>query len=309
MSVSEGSRRSHPFRIVAGVDASYSNALQLLVRMRFSSAEVRLVHVVESLLPDHSFPDLGPEHPLAAAMALNEQRGQEELETAAAMLRPADYAVSTEMVHGDAARLLIECASRWSADLIAVGSSQKGYWGSLFFGSVTKALSAASEQSILVAKSEPRGDAELTAVLATDHSPYADACFEEFLRWGVGGIRHITVLTALDCRPPRFDGAERDRASIAEEIARIRDETEARCQALCARLRSAGAECDAVVMEDHPAHAIAHLMQETQADLVVLGARGHGLWNRLSLGSLSHFQVVATPHNVLVIRLPEASQP
>ena len=43
-------------------------------------------------------------------------------------------------------------------------------------------------------------------------------------------------------------------------------------------------------------------MAEEQADLLILGSHGHGALERLALGSVSFHQVVATPHNVLVVR-------
>lgn len=53
------------------------------------------------------------------------------------------------------------------------------------------------------------------------------------------------------------------------------------------------------VVQGHPNEVIGTVMQNRKADLLILGARWHGCWDRFLLGSVSHFQVVATPHNVL----------
>lgn len=132
-------------RIVAGIDDHHENALSFIDRLRFASADVRLLYVIESLMPDKSFPNLGPNHPLSVLMAEIEQQSEAKLAAAAATLAPTGYPLQTELRKGDSARCLIEFASSWAADIIAVGSAQKGQWGSLFFGSVTKALTAGAE--------------------------------------------------------------------------------------------------------------------------------------------------------------------
>jgi nucleotide-binding universal stress UspA family protein len=296
-------------RIVAGIDSHYVHALHFLERLRFPSAEVRLLHVVESLLPDKTFPDLGPDHPLTALMAEKQRLGREELEAAKAILAPTGYSVATEIMRGDPARCIIEYSTQCHADLIAVGSSQKGQWGSLFFGSVTKALTAAAEQSILIAKSAPRSDQGLKVVLATDHSAYADACVRKLLTWDIGGIRHITVLTSLEHRIPEPSPETDPSDTLTRTLARTRDEAQTKSDRLCQEFRSRGIECATLLEHDHPQNAIARAMQDSNADLLILGARGHGFWDRLRLGSVSHFQVVATPHNVLVLRTCETIEP
>lgn len=292
-------------RIVAGIDDQYyANALAFLERLRFASADVRLIHVLESLLPDKSFPDLGPNHPLSILMAEMEQRGDAELAKAGAMLQNTGYRLGTELRKGDPARCLIEFASRLSADIIAVGSAQKGHWASLFFGSVTKALTAGAEQSILIAKSLPRSEFGLTAVLATDHSPYCNACIERFLGWQATGVRRITVLTSLVYGiTPALAEPAHPLEPIQSIMPNVQEDIRTRNADLCLRLRGEGIECDSVLVDDYPQEAIAHTMKDTDADLLIMGARGHGFWDRLRLGSVSHFQVVATPHNALVIRI------
>ncbi|KXK12986.1 MAG: universal stress protein [Fimbriimonadaceae bacterium] len=291
-------------RIVAGIDDHHENALSFLDRLRFASADVRLLYVIESLMPDKSFPDLGPNHPLSVLMAEIEQQSEAKLAAAAAMLAPTGYPVQTELRKGDSARCLIEFASSWPADIIAVGSAQKGQWGSLFFGSVTKALTAGAEQSILIAKSPPRDQAGVSAVLATDHSPYCDACIERFFSWEANGVRRMTVLTSLDRgTAPQQVGPAEASERLTGSLPDVKDQLRARNEELCLRFRSEGIECESVLVEDHPQSAIAQTMSDTEADLLLLGARGHGFWDRIRLGSVSHYQVVATPHNVLVIRV------
>lgn len=292
-------------RIVAGINHEYyANALTYLERLRFESAEVSMMHVVESILPDESFPEHHPNHPLSIVLAENERQGRKQLaEAEAAMLAKSSYRVETELRRGDPARCLIEFATRLSADIIAVGSAQKGHWAYLFFGSVTKALTASAEQSLLIAKSPPRSDSGLTAVIATDHSPYCSACIEKFLGWQAKGVQRVTVLTSLALGTMPNAAVPEAQHGLSQEIVSNAESTiRAQNDSLCAKLREHGIECEAVFVQDYPQEAIAQTMRDTDADLLILGARGHGFWDRVRLGSVSHFQVVATPHNVLVIR-------
>lgn len=279
-------------RIVAGIDFEhYPLALAFLARLRFETAEVRLMHVIESVLPDKSFPELEPTHPLSVLMAENKRQGDAELVKAGKMLQGAGYHVGTEIRRGDPARSLVEYANGLPADLLAVGSAQKGAWGSLFFGSVAKALTASAEQSILVAKSLPRSEEGLTAVLAVDHSDYCNACIGRFIEWKARGVHRVTIVTA---RQAAYD--------LDLQLAHIDADFEAQNAEICNRLAAVGIECDHRLVQGHPNLAIEAAMQETKADLLILGARGHGFWDQFRLGSVSHYQVVATPHNVLVVR-------
>lgn len=280
-------------KIVAGIDfAHYPFALALLERLRFAAAEVRLMHVIESLLPDKSFPALEPTHPLSVIMAENERQGDAELVKAGKTLQASGYRLGTELHRGDPARTLVEYAKDSSAEIIAVGSARKGAWASLFFGSVTKALTAGAEQSILVAKSHARSKDGLTAVLAVDHSDYCNACIDRLIEWKARGVHRITLVTASQAT----DGLDL-------QLAHIDADFEAQNAEICNRLGLEGIECDHRIASGHPNEAIETVMKETEADLLIMGARGHGFWDRLRLGSVSHFQVVSTPHNVLVIRV------
>lgn len=280
-------------RIVAGIDFEhYPLALAFLERLRFSAAEVRLMHVIESLFPDKSFPDLGLNHPLSVVMAEKERQGDAELVKAGKLLHTSGYLLGTELHRGDPARSLVEYAKDSLADIIAVGSGRKGAWASLFFGSVTKALTAGAEQSILVAKSQPRSSDGLSAVLAVDHSNYCNACIDRFIEWRPQGVHRVTIVTA---KQADFD--------LDQQWANSAIDLEAQNANICNRLSELGIECDQRIVPGHPNEAIETVMKDTEADLLVMGARGHGFWDRLRLGSVSHFQVVATPHNILVVRV------
>lgn len=272
-------------RIVAGIDLEhYPKALHLLSALRLTPSAVHLLNVVESLTPDGSFPELRADHPLALMLAQRERDGIAELGRAAGLVDPSLH-VEKHQDHGDAARLLVEMAHRVGADLVVAGSGQRGKWGSLFFGSVTKALTSEARQSVLIGKQDVDPAAPITAVIATDHSAYADDCMERLLAWAPRGIARATVVTAVT----HVEASDPDMLC-------------AKSMALSERLQAIGIDCDSVVEPGTPPELIDQMMQERGANLLIMGARGHGFWQRVWLGSVAHHQVVATPHNVLVLR-------
>ncbi|NUL81190.1 MAG: universal stress protein [Armatimonadetes bacterium] len=278
-------------KVVVGIDfENYQKAIALLKALRFEQAEAHLLHVVESIFPDKSFPSLSEGHPMAEVFAEMEERGQAELANAAALIAGSGYVATTERLKGDPARRLIETATRRNADLIAVGAQPKTAWESLFYGSISKALSSSAEQSILVAKSEPKSTEALTAVLATDHSTYCDQSIEKFMSWKAHGVGRLLILTAIEAKAVADAGEWKEMAVDKN-------------QALCDRFSALGIECQSRVTEGRAQQVIASAMKETASDLLIMGARGHGFWDRARLGSVSHFELVASPHNVLVMRV------
>lgn len=291
-------------KVIAGIDyEEYKAALAFLTQLRFPEAEVRLLHVIESVFPNLSIESIPDEHPVMAYFREMERVGKAELASAEQQLKDSGYSVSQSLLRGWLSKTLVQQADEMGADLIAVGSGNQGAWASLFFGSVSKALSSSANQSILVAKEMPVSKGALTAVLATDHSEYCNKCIDEFLTWNARGIERVMVVTASDTRiPPDIPEANLDTDLIGDLTAVFETELARKNEALCGKLSAAGIECSSLVLPDHPNAAIDKAMNDANADLLIMGARGHGFWDRLRLGSVSHHQVVATPHNVLVIR-------
>lgn len=281
-------------KVIVGVNFdTYRGVLDLLASLVLPSAEVTLIHVVESPLEDLPAIEFDPVREWIRQL---EEDGRRELEQARQYLQKTSYQVSTSVLHGDTPRVLIEKAKESGADLIAIGSTRKGHWGALFYGSVTKAVAAGAEQSILVAKRSPASEQGLHVVIATDHSDYFNRSFEKFLAWKVQGIRSATVLTSVSPRK------QQDAHRFKEAFDALRKDAAERSDALCSQLRQQGIESKSVVSAAPPQDAISQAMREEKADLVILGAQGHGFWERVRLGSVSYYEVIATDHNVLVLR-------
>jgi nucleotide-binding universal stress UspA family protein len=286
------------FRITVGIDLDqYPKALSVLRQLKPAQAEYELVHVVESVLPDKSFPDLSPDHPVGMVLAERYHQGQSELARAASKLG-TDVTSRQHIVKGDPATQLIEMSSDFGSDLIAIAAGKRSFWSSLFFGSVAKGLASYAEQSILVVKEPVEAVEGLRAVFAVDGSLYGEQCIDQFLSWNLTGIKQVKLVRSV----PMVTEAT---TISVDDLARLNDDHHREAQealdATAQRFAAAGYEVSTEVATDHINELIERAMGS--ADLVVLGARGHKLLDRITLGSVSHFQVVGTCHNVLVVRV------
>jgi nucleotide-binding universal stress UspA family protein len=285
--------------IVVGIDSSScQSTLSLLGRLRFEEANVDLVHVVESLLPDRSFPNLHPTHLLGSLMAERERIGNAELGWAEALLQGAGYGLRKSLLRGEPTRVLVELAACRSADVIAVGSTQKGAWASYFFHGVGNYLVRNAEPSILIARTEPYSKEGLAVVLAIEDLESGDACVERLVGWQPRGIRRISVVAAK----PQYN-------RVLERHGRSRPQDSHEEQSLlagigqiCDRLLAAGIECDFKTVQGRSSEAIEKEAKDREVDLLILGACRHGWWEPWRRASISHFLMPSAHCNTLVLR-------
>lgn len=108
-------------------------------------------------------------------------------------------------------------------------------------------------------------------VVGVDGSEGAARALEWCLQEGKGRddvavlVVHALSLTAeLVVALPPFD-SEQWRAGVMQELERW-----------CAPLREGGVRYRAMVIEDHPARALMRAAQEHDAEMIVVGAHGHG---------------------------------
>jgi nucleotide-binding universal stress UspA family protein len=190
------------------------------------------------------------------------------------------------------------------ARLIAVGSSGKSPLRSFFMGSVGRGILIGAYQSILIARGGSAERGPVRAVLATDHSPYANRCIEALLRLAPRGISHLTVVTVfpkdkMEALLPFLPDFVLDPAEWVEQG------LERRNREVIEKLKPLG--CDAASrVEDGEVHdSLRKVMKDARADLLIPGAQGHGFVERVTLGSVSFHEAMSEPHSVLVLRAAE----
>ena len=290
-------------KAVVGVDpyGKYAPSLDLFLRLGFPSPEVLLFSAVEPVLPDASFPELGASHPMAELLRQMEAAAQAEVDKEQARLAGMGVSASGKVGFGPAASGLLSLAEEQGVELAVTGSERKGAFGSLFFGSVTRALAIQCKTSLLVGKQAVGGD--LTVVVAVDGSDYAEKSAAKFAAWGPSGIKRVHVVAADDVTASTVAAASLAHPEAAGELAmKVKESLVASVERVARGFSGLGAEVTSEVIEGEPKDVVRDCVRAAGAGLLVVGAQGHGFLDRLMLGSFALHQVVNEPSNVLVVR-------
>ncbi len=105
-------------------------------------AEVLVVHVTQTIVGAQGFAYVEPEDEIHAT-----------IEQATSLLKEAGVACEAMVAHaGPVAQVVAQIAAEWRADLIVIGSSRIGDFGSIILGSVTHDLLRATARPLLVAE-------------------------------------------------------------------------------------------------------------------------------------------------------------
>ncbi|MCX7924740.1 MAG: universal stress protein [Fimbriimonadales bacterium] len=296
-------------RIVLGVggDGAYEHALAWVQALGFEKPQVILASVIEPPRP----PVVGvvapfPDEVLLQAMQAQEAAAHERLNALHQTLQAQGIESEVAILHGQATVRLLELAEERQADLIALGGTRKGALQAFFVGSVARAALTSAKQSLLIAHTPPPTDAPLHAVLATDHSEYNYRCIDLLLKLAPRNLKRIAITTAFDVDEETLESLTRNAPAVKESgVEWIIEQLHERNRRVCERLRSLQAACESVVVEGLPIPSIREAMDETQSQLLILGAKGHGLLERISLGSVSYHFAVGERVNLLLLRAAE----
>ena len=150
-------------------------------------------------------------------------------------------------------------------------------------------------------------------LLAVDGSTYSDAAVEEVLRRPWPPQSELKVITAAQMPtmvgaepwalpPDYFDQLEK---SVHEAARRVVEEALLKLKSMNDKTLTITSE----VLEGAPGQLIFDAAERWPADLIVLGSRGLGAWNRLLLGSVSSAVVHHAKCSVEVVRGRHADQP
>ena len=117
------------------------------------------------------------------------------------------------------------------------------------------------------------------------------------------GIAKVHVITAFDLKEAESSALSANLPAIEGQMlqwvdSKLREKTDHLVQ----RLREFGYDADGKVVHGRTNDMLREAMQDTEADLVIVGAQGHGFIERLFIGSVSLHQVVSEPYPVLVLR-------
>lgn len=292
-------------KIVAGIAPQHDMGplISLIAQLRFSNMETICASIapipmtspaVLTAWPDELYSQLMEAERTAACHAL--ERATDDFKR---------LGIPCEQIYevGDPAFHLGAIAQSRHADVVAIGSREVGTALSFVLGSVGRALTIKAKQTLLIAK-RPHGHEEsLKAVFAFDGSDYCLRSVDELVRLRPAGLSHIELLT-VDTPDPDSSPVTRMRGLGAFELGRDRrhEMLLESAEPALTKLRDAGYEVRSVCHSGEVTETIRSQVIDSAADLVILGAQGHGWIERVFFGSVALAQVVGEPHSVLILR-------
>ncbi len=289
-------------KTLIGIDeeGKYKAAMDLCMALDFSDQHILLAHAIQP--PTFLVPIFAPTDIVMSSLQSGlEAQGDRLVEKARSHIDLA-MPCETAVVVGTPVEHLLGLAVEKKVDLFALGAGHRS-GASYYFGSVCRGIAVGAEQSFLVAKGKVKTNKKLSAIFATDHSEYSNKCLEKFCSWAPKGIDTIHVVTAYDPGGAALD-LLKSKIEIDIDLEKvIRTEVEALCANSVARLESAGYNADYLVYEGHPNDALHEAMETCDADLLILGARGHGFVEQVLIGSISLHQISRESYSVLVMRV------
>ncbi len=295
-------------KIVLGTEQAedFDLTYALLKRLRFANSALTVAHVIEPVHPAAFAVSQDAAYALARDLERILEAAQKHADSvlnhAAEAMKADGVEGETQALKGHRADELLKYCESVDADLIAVGSELKGPIASVLFGSVSRAIAQHAKRSLLVAK-KGKENGSLHAVLATDHSKYMDRCLHELLRLHPRGIGRLDIITAFRSEDylQRHSLGEMPVTGI-NVLERIEQELQEANERLKQELKPLAQTIHSKVVRDGAIHAIANHMNDSGADLLILGAHGHSAIERLLLGSVSHHMIAVEPFPVLLLR-------
>jgi nucleotide-binding universal stress UspA family protein len=151
-----------------------------------------------------------------------------------------------------------------------------------------------------------KGGGQMKILLAVDGSSYSDTAVEEVGRRGWPPQSEVRVITAFETPlmvglepwavPPRyFDQLE---TSIREVAKAVTDRALSKLKTVADKTL----KFSSAILPGPPRQVIVEEAESWSADLIVMGSRGLGAWNRLVLGSVSNGVVHHATCSVEIVR-------
>jgi nucleotide-binding universal stress UspA family protein len=296
-------------QILVGVDREPGAVVPLLNRLRFPYARYEVVHTLSAAdYLNYGIEGARTPEDIEKIVAAENRQARQLAESAARLLVPeGDSHPVGDVLFGHPTEALLRRADSLRGELIAINAAHTHSEGAaLLTGSVARGVAMGAHQSVLIARPSAlfrADDQPVRAVFATDHSDYANRCLERLIDFAPRGLSHLLVMTAAPERELELLDRELPELGISVS-ASVRQALERRNQSVLHTLRQGlpGVELEAMLYTQPIHEAIERALDQASADLLILGAKGHSLLERLTLGSVSLHQAISGPSSVLILR-------
>lgn len=218
-----------------------------------------------------------------------------------------DVHVTTRVVPGDPADVLLSEADALGTDLIVVGSRGRGAVSRFLLGSVSHKVLLHAPCSVEVVKPRQRGaDAGLNILVPLDFSARSRVALDRISDLPWPPQCHVKLLAVV---PPELppDGAEISSVAALHGIEVSRAERE-RAEAAIAECRAdligpfGDSNVSTEVIDGDPRQVILDAAEKWPASLIVMSSHGRTGLARLFLGSVAQAVVLQAPCSVQVVR-------
>jgi nucleotide-binding universal stress UspA family protein len=277
-----------PTQVIVGIDGSPPSRLAL--RRAANEAVHRGVslHIIHAPRPgdEHGHARTGEVAQKLVDRAIEEARGDEP-----------DVNVTGTTVPGGAAKAILDAAA--PGDLVVVGSRGHSGFAAALTGSTCQQVAIHANTSVLVVRGRP-DPADGPVVVGYDGSTAAHVVLETAFAAAAARGAGLTVIRAFrrsmpvlpaDAPPPKVYNPRTAQAALVDELIRLTHPlTE----------KYPDVKVDIVVADGDPAHLLVDASQ--QAQLVIVGSRGHGGFTGLLLGSVGLHLIHHAQSPVLIAR-------
>ncbi len=200
---------------------------------------------------------------------------------------------------------VLDEAKRFGADVIVTGWRGHGSVRRILNGSVSRNVIRQATCSVLVVRRQMHCPREI--VLGFDGSVEAQQAVHLLSRLSPKA-GHVTIVRVADQVPVPHNAlvSKKIMAMVREEVTRINAEKSGQERSETKRaaevLRSAGWNVRTVFKTGAPLNALRTAMQESRADLLVIGARGTSGLRQMLLGSVAEGMLSECPVSILIAR-------
>jgi len=237
---------------------------------------------------------------------------------AAARLSQAGLPAETSVITGSPRHAIATFAGQCSADLIFVGSHDRGAIGRFLLGSVAQGILRAAHCSVEIVRSKSGSHAQspFKVLLATDGSDCSAAATRIIAArpWSCKTVFRIVSVEELVVHGNEMAAASLSSVYPPSLLEKLCTESMRRAHAAVEESRSILTETGKLALEStitpvgDPRIAILDAAASWQSDLIVLGSHGRSGLDRLLLGSVSEAVAAHATCSVQIVRSPIASK-
>lgn len=261
---------------IVGVDGSPGSEQAVRWGAAHAPGRTPILHLVRAWqLPAVADADFGAQ----VAPGLEPKTAYETLDELADELAPANVTVKSTVVFGGASSKLLSAAEH--ADLLVLGTRGFGGFRRLLLGSVSHQCATHASVPVVVVPGDVRIDGELRHVVVGVDGSLASAAA---LDWALSFAPHEATVRAIGVWTPSRWATDADVALFDDQSRRQRDDYDRMIDEVEARLGRPGATTRDFEY-GNPAEVL--LGAGTNADLLVVGERGHGGLSGTMLGSVT----------------------